>query len=98
MSGKVINKGSHLLRHRQRMVNVKQTWFTLPVKRAINGVKLVFNEIFAFLIPPMLVLGLRLFIDPIGWQSWSEVTNLEDLKNIGVQEVVLVSETTEVEE
>ena len=46
---------------------------TLPVKGM--GL-LVFNEIFAFLIPPMLVLGLRLFIDPIGWQSWSEVTNL----------------------
>ena len=46
---------------------------TLPVKGM--GL-LVFNEIFAFMIPPMLVLGLRLFIDPIGWQSWSEVTNL----------------------
>lgn len=46
---------------------------TLPVKGM--GL-LVFNEIFAFMIPPLLVFGLRLFIDPIGWQSWSEVTNL----------------------
>ncbi|MGB1866013.1 MAG: hypothetical protein ACPH8S_05615 [Poseidonia sp.] len=46
---------------------------TLPVKGM--GL-LVFNEIFAFLIPPLLVFGLRMFIDPIGWQSWSEVTNL----------------------
>ena len=36
---------------------------------------LVFNEIFAFLMPPLLVLLLRMFIDPIGWQTWSEVTN-----------------------
>ena len=34
---------------------------------------LVFNEIFAFLMPPLLVLLLRMFIDPIGWQTWSEV-------------------------
>ena len=46
---------------------------TLPVKGM--GL-LVFNEIFAFLIPPLLVFGLRMFIDPIGWQSWSEVSNL----------------------
>ena len=44
---------------------------TLPVKGM--GL-LVFNEIFAFLIPPLLVFGLRMFIDPIGWQAWSEVT------------------------
>ena len=45
---------------------------TLPVK----GMSLlVFNEIFAFMIPPLLVLLLRMFIDPIGWQTWSEVTN-----------------------
>ena len=46
---------------------------TLPVK---GMALLIFNEIFAFMIPPLLVLGLRLFIDPIGWQSWSDVTNL----------------------
>ncbi len=46
---------------------------TLPVK----GMSLlIFNEIFAFMIPPLLVFALRMFIDPIGWQSWSEVTNL----------------------
>ena len=45
---------------------------TLPVKGM--GL-LVFNEIFAFLMPPLLVLLLRMFIDPIGWQTWSEVTN-----------------------
>ena len=42
---------------------------TLPVKGM--GL-LVFNEIFAFLMPPLLVLLLRMFIDPIGWQTWSE--------------------------
>jgi len=46
---------------------------TLPVKGM--GL-LVFNEIFAFLIPPLLVFGLRMFIDPIGWQTWSEVNLL----------------------
>ena len=46
---------------------------TLPVK---GMALLIFNEIFAFMIPPLLVLGLRFFVDPIGWQSWSEVTNL----------------------
>ena len=46
---------------------------TLPVKGM--GL-LVFNEIFAFLIPPLLVFALRMFIDPIGWQSWSDVTFL----------------------
>jgi hypothetical protein len=46
---------------------------TLPVKGM--GL-LVFNEIFAFMIPPLLVFGLRWFIDPIGWQSWSEVSFL----------------------
>lgn len=46
---------------------------TLPVKGL--GL-LIFNEIFAFMIPPLLVFGLRMFMDPIGWQSWSEVTNL----------------------
>ena len=45
---------------------------TLPVKGM--GL-LVFNEIFAFLMPPLLVLLLRMFIDPIGWQTWSEVIN-----------------------
>ena len=46
---------------------------TLPVKGM--GL-LIFNEIFAFLIPPLLVLVLRMFIDPIGYGSWEEVSNL----------------------
>lgn len=46
---------------------------TLPVKGM--GL-LIFNEIFAFLIPPLLVLVLRMFIDPIGYGSWDEVSNL----------------------
>ena len=44
----------------------------LPIK----GIGLlVANEIMAFMIPPLLVFGLRLFIDPVGWQSWDEVSN-----------------------
>ena len=37
---------------------------------------LAINEIFAFMIPPMLVLIIRLSNNPIGWQSWSEVSNV----------------------
>jgi len=36
---------------------------------------LVANEIFAFMIPAILVLIIRLSNNPIGWQSWSEVSN-----------------------
>ena len=44
----------------------------LPIK----GIGLlVANEIMAFMIPPLLVFGLRLFVDPVGWQSWDEVSN-----------------------
>ena len=40
----------------------------------IRGVGLlVANEIIAFTIPPMVVLTLRFFFDPIGWRTWSEV-------------------------
>ena len=40
----------------------------------IRGIGLlVANEIIAFTIPPLVVLTLRLFFDPIGWRSWSEV-------------------------
>ena len=35
---------------------------------------LAVNEILAFLIPPFVVLMLRLLLDPIGWQSWDEVS------------------------
>ena len=34
---------------------------------------LVANEIIAFTIPPLVVLTLRFFFDPVGWRSWSEV-------------------------
>jgi len=34
---------------------------------------LAFNEILAFCLPPLLVLTVRLMVDPLGWQSWSEV-------------------------
>jgi len=37
---------------------------------------LIFNESFAFLIPPLSVLILRLFANPVGWQTWGEVTTL----------------------
>ena len=37
---------------------------------------LAVNEILAFLIPPLIVLLLRLLLDPIGWQSWDEVSTL----------------------
>ena len=37
---------------------------------------LAINEIFAFMIPPILVLIIRLSNNPIGWQSWSEVSNV----------------------
>ena len=40
----------------------------------IRGIGLlVANEIIAFTITPLVVLSLRLFFDPIGWRSWSEV-------------------------
>ena len=35
---------------------------------------LAVNEILAFMIPPLVVLMLRLLLDPIGWQSWDEVS------------------------
>ena len=40
----------------------------------IRGIGLlVANEIIAFTIPPLVVLTLRFFFDPVGWRSWSEV-------------------------
>lgn len=44
---------------------------TLPVRGF--GI-LAMNEILAFLMPPLLVLMLRFLLDPIGWQSWEEVS------------------------
>ena len=37
---------------------------------------LALNEILAFMIPPILVLLVRFWSDPIGWQKWSDVSNL----------------------
>lgn len=45
----------------------------LPIKGF--GV-LAINEILAFMVPPLIVLSLRLFSDPIGWKEWSEVSNI----------------------
>ena len=44
----------------------------LPVKGF--GI-LALNEILAFSIPPLLVLVVRMTSDPLGWQSWGEVSN-----------------------
>jgi hypothetical protein len=44
----------------------------LPIKGI--GI-LALNEIIAFSIPPLIVLGLRGFLDPIGWQTWSDAPN-----------------------
>ena len=44
---------------------------TLPVRGF--GI-LAVNEILAFAIPPIFVLLLRFLLDPIGWQSWNEVS------------------------
>ena len=43
----------------------------------IRGIGLlVTNEIIAFTIPPLVVFMLRVFFDPIGWQTWNEVPTL----------------------
>ena len=34
------------------------------------------NEILAILFPPLIVLMVRLLVDPIGWQDWNEVSNV----------------------
>ena len=34
------------------------------------------NEILAMLFPPIIVLLVRLLFDPIGWQEWSELSNI----------------------
>ena len=46
---------------------------TLPVR---GFGLLAINEILAFMVPPLLVLLIRFGSDPIGWQSWSDVSNL----------------------
>ena len=43
----------------------------------IRGIGLLAaNEIIAFIIPPLVVLTLRMFVDPIGWQTWGEVSSI----------------------
>ena len=44
----------------------------LPIKGL--GI-LALNETLAFLIPPLMVLAVRFFTDPFGWQTWSEISN-----------------------
>lgn len=40
----------------------------------IRGIGLlVANEVIAFTIPPLVVLTLRVFFDPVGWQVWDDV-------------------------
>ena len=46
---------------------------TLPVK---GFSILALNETLAFIIPPLIVFSLRLLADPIGWQSWDQVSTL----------------------
>jgi len=50
--------------------------FTQLKELPIRGIGLLaFNETIAFIIPPLTVLGLRLLFDPIGWQTWDEISN-----------------------
>jgi hypothetical protein len=50
--------------------------FTQLRELPIRGIGLLaFNETIAFVIPPLVVFGIRTFSDPIGWQVWSEVSN-----------------------
>ena len=55
-----------------------RTWAIQKLKELpIKGFGLlVLNEMFALLLPPLLVLGLRMFLNPFGWQTWDEVTIL----------------------
>jgi hypothetical protein len=42
----------------------------------IRGIGLLaFNETIAFLIPPLVVFGIRVISDPLGWQFWGDVSN-----------------------
>ena len=47
--------------------------FELPIKGI--GV-LASTEIIAVVLPPLFVLSIRAFINPVGWQTWSEVSLL----------------------
>ena len=52
-------------------------WALKKIKQLpIKGLGLLaMNETLAFLIPPLMVLSIRLFTDPFGWESWSEMSN-----------------------
>ena len=52
-------------------------WALKKIKQLpIKGLGLLaLNETLAFLIPPLMVLSIRLFTDPFGWESWSEMSN-----------------------
>ena len=49
-------------------------WALKKIKQLpIKGLGLLaLNETLAFLIPPLMVLLIRMFTDPFGWESWSE--------------------------
>lgn len=50
--------------------------FTQLRELPIRGIGLLaFNETIAFIIPPLVVFGIRTLADPIGWQTWGEVSN-----------------------
>lgn len=50
--------------------------FTQLRELPIRGIGLLaFNETLAFMIPPLVVFGIRILSDPLGWQLWSEVSN-----------------------
>jgi len=52
-------------------------WALKKIKQLpIKGLGLLaLNETLAFLIPPLMVLSIRMFTDPFGWESWSEMNN-----------------------
>ena len=52
-------------------------WALKSIKQLpIKGLGLLaLNETLAFLIPPLMVLSIRMFTDPFGWESWSEMNN-----------------------
>ena len=50
--------------------------FTQLRELPVRGIGLLaFNETIAFIIPPLVVFGIRTMADPIGWQTWGEVSN-----------------------
>ena len=61
---------SQLSPHRKWIV---KQFFELPIKGI--GV-LASTEIIAVVLPPLFVLAIRAFINPVGWQTWSEVSLL----------------------